>query len=137
MNVSEVAIRFSNGEKNLAYGLDTAMKAIRPNAKFDLELNEGKITWHRWDDPDGKSPPTFDQIQKEIDRQEAVSKYYQYAFDRCNHYPDGFQQLDMIWHAIDKGLDLKESEWYKKIKEVKEKYPKPEGDPPPEFVPED
>jgi hypothetical protein len=35
-----------------------------------------------------------------------------------------------LWHAIDKGGDLKESEWFLKIKEVKDKYPKPEGGPP-------
>jgi hypothetical protein len=43
----------------------------------------------------------------------------------------------MLWHAIDQGVDLKNSEWFQKIKEVKEKFPKPEGDPPPEFQPED
>jgi hypothetical protein len=36
----------------------------------------------------------------------------------------------MLWHAINKGIDLKDSEWFKQIKEVKEKFPKPEGQPP-------
>jgi hypothetical protein len=36
----------------------------------------------------------------------------------------------MLWHAINTGTDLKNSEWFQKIKEVKEKFPKPEGQPP-------
>ena len=53
-----------------------------------------------------------------------VAEYYQYAYDRCHHYPDGFEQLDMLWHAVNDGLcdGLKESEWFKKIDEVKKKY---------------
>jgi hypothetical protein len=36
----------------------------------------------------------------------------------------------MLWHAVNTGTDLKDSEWFKSIKDVKEKYPKPEGEPP-------
>jgi hypothetical protein len=31
----------------------------------------------------------------------------------------------MLWHTINEGKDLKDSEWFQTIKEVKEKYPKP------------
>jgi hypothetical protein len=135
MNVNELMKSFT-GQSGLAYGVDTAIKALRPNAKFEMVAGNGEFEWPRWEDPNGRPPPTKDQIMKEFERQKAVAEYYQYAYDRCANYPDGFEQLDMLWHAIDQGLDLKDSDWYKKIKEVKEKFPKPEGDPPPEFVPE-
>ena len=135
MNVNELMKSFT-GQSGLAYGVDTAIKALRPNAKFEMVAGNGEFEWPRWEDPNGRRPPTKDQIMKEFERQKAVAEYYQYAYDRCANYPDGFEQLDMLWHAIDQGLDLKDSDWYKKIKEVKEKFPKPEGDPPPEFVPE-
>jgi hypothetical protein len=135
MNVNELMKSFT-GQSGLAYGVDTAIKALRPNAKFEMVAGNGEFEWPRWEDPNGRPPPTKDQIMKEFERQKAVAEYYQYAYDRCANYPDGFEQLDMLWHAIDQGMDLKDSNWYKKIKEVKEKFPKPEGDPPPEFVPE-
>ena len=48
-----------------------------------------------------------------------------YAEKRAMEYPEIGNQLDMIWHAIDNGLPLdKESDFYKAIKEVKDKYPK-------------
>lgn len=34
-------------------------------------------------------------------------------------------ELDMLWHAIDQGIPLNQSEFYTKIKAVKDKYPKP------------
>ena len=67
---------------------------------------------------------------KEYEYQKSLASHYQYAYDRCKEYPDGFEQLDMLWHAVNEGKDLKDSEWFSRIKEVKEKYPKPEGDPP-------
>jgi hypothetical protein len=36
----------------------------------------------------------------------------------------------MLWHAINEGKDLKDSEWFQKIREVKEQFPKSEGEPP-------
>ena len=136
MDVNEIAKNFT-GQSGLAYGVDTAIKALRPGAKFEMVAGNGEFEWPRWEDPNGKAPPTKDQIMAEFNRQKDVAEYYQYAYDRCRHYPDGFEQLDMLWHAIDQDIDLKNSDWFKKIKEVKEQFPKPEGDPPPEFQPED
>ena len=132
MNVNELMKSFT-GQTGLSYGVDTAMKALRPKARFEMVAGNGDFTWPKWEDPDGLPPPTKDEIMAEVERQKAVAEYYQYAYDRCANYPDGFEQLDMLWHAINNGVDLKDSEWFKKIKEVKEKFPKPEGDPPPEF----
>lgn len=50
-----------------------------------------------------------------------------YANKRAKYYPNGAEQIDSLWHAIDDGKfgeDAKTSDFYLKIKEVKDKYPK-------------
>ena len=49
MNVNEVAKNFT-GQSGLAYGIDTAIKALRPNAKFEMSVVEVLLIFH-----DGKS----------------------------------------------------------------------------------
>lgn len=43
---------------------------------------------------------------------------------RAREYPQLKEQLDMIWHAIDTGSLDKDSDFYKTLKKVKDKYPK-------------
>jgi len=48
-----------------------------------------------------------------------------YLDERKANYPSIEEQLDMIWHAIDEGKPLDNtSEFYLKIKEVKNRYKK-------------
>jgi hypothetical protein len=129
MTVDELIQNFS-GKEGLTYGVDTAIKALRPGAKWDLSVAGGQYTFTRWEDPEGRSFPHKEEIEKELEFQKQVAEYYQYAYDRTKEYPDGYDQLDMLWHAINNGVELKNSEWFQKIKEVKEKHPKPEGEPP-------
>lgn len=129
MDVKDVMANFT-GENGMAIGIDTAIKALRPGCQYEISMGGGAITWNRWWDPNGLKPPSKKEIDEEFAYQEKLAKYYQYAYDRCKEYPDGFEQLDMLWHAINVGIDLKDSEWFKSIKEVKEKYPKPKEDPP-------
>ena len=129
MTVDEILNNFK-GRDGLAYGVDTAIKALRPGAKWDVAVSGGEYTFTRWEDPEGRSFPKKDEIDNELDFQKRTAEYFQYVYDRCSEYPDGFEQLDMLWHAINNGVELKDSEWFRKIKEVKEKYPKSEGEPP-------
>ena len=129
MNVNEVMKNFV-GKDGMPYGIDTAIKALRPGCRFDVESIGGSFIWHKWWDPDEQKPPTREEIDAELAYQEKLAKYYQYSYDRCKEYLDGFEQLDMIWHAINSGVELKDSEWFNKIKEVKDKYPKPDTEPP-------
>lgn len=126
MNVNEIFNSFS-GVTGLNYGIDTAIKALRPGAKFEIDTTAGIFKFNYWDDSENRPEPTKEEILKEFEFQKKIAEYYAYAYQRCKEYPDGFQQLDMIWHAIEEGKDLKESEWFKKIKEIKERNPKPEG----------
>ena len=105
------------------------IRSLRPGCKFDASFNSGVIFHHFWD-PNNLPEPTFDEIMSEINYQIECKKYYQYAYDRCHEYPDGFEQFDMLWHAINDGVDLKSSEWFETIKAIKEKYPKPDEEPP-------
>ena len=128
-NVSEVMKNFS-GDNGMPVGIDTAIKALRPGATWEIEMAGGNITYHKWYHKDGLKPPTKDEIDVELAYQKKLAKHYQYAYDRCKHYPDGFEQLGMLWHAVNQGIDLKDSEWFQTIKEVKEQFPKSEGNPP-------
>ena len=118
------------GETGMPVGIDTAIKALRPGCTFEISVAGGGVTYHKWYHPDGLKAPNKSEIDEEMAYQEKLAKHYQYAYDRCRHYPDGFEQLDMLWHAIDDGQELQNSQWFKAIKEVKEKFPKPEGPPP-------
>lgn len=129
MDAYELAKQFT-GTNGMAYGIDTAIKALRPGAKFQMTAGDGKFNFTQWWDPNGLIAPTKDEIMEEFEYQKKVAEYYQYSFDRCKDYPDGFEQLDMLWHAINNGIELKDSEWFQRLKEVKEKHPKPEGNPP-------
>jgi hypothetical protein len=123
MNVNEVMSNFT-GENGMAYGVDTAIKALRPGCQYQITC-AGGIKYDRWWDPNDLPPPSEKEVYDELAYQEKLAKHYQYSYDRCKEYPDGFEQLDMIWHAINNGIELKDSDWFKKIKTVKEKYPKP------------
>ena len=44
------------------FGVDVAIKKLRPNAKFGLHNQHFII----WDCPDNSEPPTWDEIKEEI-----------------------------------------------------------------------
>ena len=106
------------------------IRSLRPGCRFDVTFIEGEMNFHHFWDPNNLLAPTIEEIKEEIDFQKKCKSYYQYAYSRCHEYPDGFEQFDMLWHAINDGVDLKGSEWFKTIKAIKEKYPKPDGEPP-------
>jgi len=106
------------------------IRILRPGCTFSASLGGGIVHFEKFWDPNNLAPPTSEEIFKEMDYQKEYKEYYQYAYDRCTEYPDGFEQFDMLWHAINNGENLKDSEWFQSIKEVKEKYPKPNTNPP-------
>jgi len=128
-NVVEVMNNFK-GEGVMPVGVDTAIKALRPGARWEITVAGGEYIYHKWWHPDGLKPPTKKEIDDELEFQTRLQKYYQYAYSRCAEYPDGFEQLDMLWHAVNNGQELKSSDWFQSVKAVKEKYPKPEEPPP-------
>ena len=53
----------------LIWGVDVAIKKLRPNAIFQLE----GTNFTMWEDPEGKGPPSWDEVvqQLEIDKKAA------------------------------------------------------------------
>ena len=56
--------------------------------------------------------------QSKVDAARVELSKLDYKFDRLNDYPSIADQLDLIYHS---GIDA----WKAKIKETKDKYPKP------------
>jgi hypothetical protein len=106
------------------------IKELRPGCRFDISFGGGEVFYHHFWDPNNLPPPTMEEILDSLEYHKKNKEYYQYAYERCQNYPDGFEQFDMLWHAINNGTDLKNSEWFKTIKAIKEKYPKPSDGPP-------
>ena len=53
--------------------------------------------------------------------------FEQYSSLRKQEYKEIKEQLDSLWHDVDSGIfgdNAKNSNWYKGIKTIKEKYPK-------------
>lgn len=122
MSVKEVLTEIV-GLDGVTFGLDSAVKSLRPNARFTM--NGDKFVY--WNDTDGNLPPSIEEINNEIERLKKISEHYEYYFNRAKEFPPGYEQLDMLWHDIDSDKSLKDGTWYNTIKLIREKYPKPEG----------
>tara|TARA_S200000501_G_scaffold59768_1_gene50132 strand:- start:1405 stop:1770 length:366 start_codon:yes stop_codon:yes gene_type:complete len=120
-----MATRKINGFEYLLPGVDTAIKTLRPGARYDMKDNQ----FLDWIDDEGRQPPTWQEIEQEILRQVDVYNYYLYERQREEQYPDVKFQLDMLYHDI-KNNNLQNGSWIKSIEEVKQKYPKPTTPPP-------
>ena len=69
------------------------------------------------------------KVAEEIKKLEADYDAKKYQRDRAESYPELKEQLDLLWHAIDGGkfnVKSKDTDFYKKLKAVKDANPKPE-----------
>ena len=91
-----------------------AIKALDPNAWVGCSNNDiNQIHWH-----DGNPKKlTKKQIQAKYDELVEADKKLQYQRDRAETYDPIPEQLDQIYHDMDG--------WKKRIKSVKDKFPKP------------
>ena len=95
-----------------------AVARLRPTDNFGVK--DGVLNWEG--DPDFK--PTDKEIADTLELLQAEWVASQYARNRKKSYPAIADQLDMIYHAIDAGALDKDSDFYKALKAVKDKYPK-------------
>jgi hypothetical protein len=115
----------------LVCGIDTAIKALRPHARYDMSASGGHFVFTRWEDETDSKPPTKDEIFAELEYQNKFVDYWQHFIDRATHYPDIVVLINSLWEGIDSGaIPGKETNFYKLIKEVNDEFPRPEGDPP-------
>jgi len=90
------------------------------------EFNHDTKEFDVWNDTEGRLPPTWEEVEKEIVKEVVAYNYFAYERDREKTYPDVKDQLDMLYHDIKNG-NLDNGDWIKSIESVKESIPKPDA----------
>jgi len=106
--------------------IENAIYTLRPGA--DWEYVNGLFSYY--EDPEGRSKPTNDEINNEVERMENIFAFYEYSRKRKDEYAPITEQLDMLYKDIQSGLfgnSAMDGSWYKHIKSIKEKYVKETG----------
>ena len=101
-----------------------AILKINPNAVVTVrgeDINTCEIDWL-----EGTTPIPKADIEAKMNEMANEPEQSQYAQQRRNAYPPIGDQLDMLWHTIDKDILLQKRyfDFYQTIKQVKVKYPK-------------
>jgi hypothetical protein len=100
--------------------LGRGIKRLRPNViKWEI-FDQG---FSIWEDSSGAEPPTWEEVQIELQRENDRYEYWSYYRSREKELRE---QLDMLFHDIENG-SLDSGAWVSKIREIKNTYPKPEG----------
>ena len=96
-----------------------AILAINPNAQVSINAEDlDQITWLN-----GTTPIPKADIEAKMNQMGTESNY---AEQRRNDYPPIGDQLDMLWHTMDKDNELQHKfyDFYQTIKKVKVAHPK-------------
>jgi hypothetical protein len=101
-----------------------AILKINPNAVVTVrgsDINTCEIEWHEETTPISKA-----DIEAKMVELQAEYDANQYQRDRATAYPPIGDQLDMIWHTIDKDAELQHKfyDFYQTVKKTKVKFPK-------------
>jgi hypothetical protein len=97
-----------------------AILKIDPNAQVSVNADDiNQITWHN-----GTTPIPKADIEAKMVEVQAEYDANQYQRDRV--YPSIGDQLDMLWHTMDKDMELQHKfyDFYQTIKKVKVAHPK-------------
>jgi copper chaperone CopZ len=97
-----------------------AIKKINPNAEVTVNADDiNQITWLN-----GTTPIPKADIEAKMVEVQADYDAKQYQRDRV--YPSIGDQLDMLWHTMDKDNELQHKfyDFYQTIKKVKVAHPK-------------
>ena len=95
---------------------------INPSAEVNVGNNSlDEITWLN-----GTTPISKADIEAKMNEMADEPEQSNYVEQRKNAYPPIGDQLDMLWHTIDKDILLQKRyfDFYQTIKKVKVKYPK-------------
>ena len=104
--------------------IEKAIFKINPNASFIIRGSEIETCIIEW--TNGTTPISKADIEAKMNEMANEPEQSNYAQQRRNAYPEIGDQLDMLWHSIDKDPQLKTKyfDFYEAIKAVKVKYPK-------------
>jgi hypothetical protein len=72
----EETIKAYTNENGFAWGINTVMKSLAPNASYDLTSAGGTFIIDRWDSPLPK--PTSQEIRDEYIRQQTIAECIEY-----------------------------------------------------------
>jgi len=99
-----------------------AILKINPNA--EVSVSDDDINTIIWEN--GTTPISKADIEAKMNEMANEPEQSNYAQQRRNAYPEIGDQLDMLWHSIDKDPQLKSKyfDFYEANKAVKVKYPK-------------
>jgi hypothetical protein len=127
----EYAHYLIGSNNKLVCGIDTAIKTLRPSARYDMSASGGHFEFTRWEDEADTKPPTKQEVMEELEYQNKFIDHWQHFLDRAANYPDITILINSLWEAMDNSeIPGKGTKFYNMIKEVNEKFPKPEGEPP-------
>ena len=104
---------------------DTVIRAIlsiNPNAEVSVSGNDiNTVQWHN-----GTTPIPKADIEAKMNEMANEPEQSNYAQQRRNAYPEIGDQLDMLWHTMDRDMELQNKfyDFYQTIKKVKVAYPK-------------
>jgi len=127
----EYAQYLIGSNSKLVCGIDTAIKALRPTARYDMSASGGHFEFTRWEDDAQTVAPTKAEIMAELEYQNKFIEYHQHFLDRATNYPDITVLVNLLWEAMDNSeIPGKGTKFHTAIKEVNDKFPKPEGDAP-------
>ena len=101
-----------------------AIQKINPSAEVTVrgsDINTCEIEWLN-----GTTPIPKADIEAKMVEVQAEYDANQYQRDRATDYPLIGDQLDMIWHTIDKDAELQHKfyDFYQTVKKTKVKFPK-------------
>ena len=102
---------------------NTVIKAIlKINPNAEVSLSEDDINTIVWEN--GTTPIPKADIEAKMVELQAEYDANQYQRDRI--YPSIGDQLDMLWHTMDKDMELQNKfyDFYQTIKKVKVAHPK-------------
>ena len=71
----EETIKAYTNENDFAWGINTVMKSLAPNASYDL-ICAGEFIIDRWDSP--LPQPTSQEIRDEYIRQQTIAEFLEY-----------------------------------------------------------
>lgn len=101
-----------------------AIAALRPDSSFGISMNDYSSLY--WQDTNATLAPSEEEIKSKLQELIAEWEVEEYRRQRYLQYPCIEEQLALLWDDMDAGkIPGKEtSEWFAKVKEVKENIPK-------------
>ena len=82
MTIEEIINNFTN-ENGFAWGIDTAMKSLRPGCLYALQAGNGQLEIVEWPEGQQYDPPSTQEIHDEYIRHKTIAECIEY-FNKYN-----------------------------------------------------